>query len=385
MAGLPTMNGADAWDPHPAKADGDFARMFLATGLLSIGKTRLPEYGFIPSTQHARQGAVPTPWHTAHTAGGSSSGAAALVAAGVVPIAHASDGGGSIRVPAAVNGLVGLKPTRGRLAMDALVRQMPVQIVSDGVLTRTVRDTAAFYRECERVYRPLRLPPIGDLTRPGRGRLRVAVQTTALGRSASPEVTALTWRTAELLESLGHQVEELPESAVPVSPRFIDDFLLYWSLLAFAVMTSGRREHGPSWDRSRLDPFTVGLGRHASKGLHRLPAAIARLRASRRSAERVFDTYDVHLSPTMATSTPALGHLDPAHGYEATLERILEWMLLTPWQNATGQPAISLPLATTAAGLPQGMQFTAGWGREARLIELAYELETAAPFASITD
>ena len=131
-----------------------------------------------------------------------------MVAAGVVPIAHANDGGGSIRIPAAVNGLVGLKPTRDRIPTDKLADEQPVRIVADGVVTRSVRDTAAFMREAERIYRPLHLPPLGDLTRPTKARLRIAVQTGALGRSATPEVTELTQKTAALLESLGHHVEE---------------------------------------------------------------------------------------------------------------------------------------------------------------------------------
>ena len=141
--------------------------MFLATGLVPLGKTQLSEFGFSPSAEHPRLGPVRSPWDTARTAGASSAGTAALVAAGAVPLAHGNDGGGSIRIPAAVNGLVGLKPTRDRLAQDKLNRQMPVRIVSDGVLTRSVRDTAAFLREAEHVYRALQLPPIGDVTRPG--------------------------------------------------------------------------------------------------------------------------------------------------------------------------------------------------------------------------
>ena len=156
---MPTMQGTDAWTPVPEKRDGEFARMYLATGLLPLGKSQLSEYGFSPSAEHPRLGPVRNPWNTNHTAGASSAGSAAMVAAGVVPIAHANDGGGSIRIPAAVNGLVGLKPTRDRLAQDATMRQMPVRIISDGVVTRSVRDTAAFFREAEKVYRALHLPP----------------------------------------------------------------------------------------------------------------------------------------------------------------------------------------------------------------------------------
>ena len=153
VAGMPTQQGTDAFVATPRKADGDFARMFLATGVIPLGKTRLSEFGFNAAADHARLGPVRTPWHTEHYAGASSAGSSAFVAAGVVPIAHANDGGGSIRIPASVNGLVGLKPTRDRLAQDKMMRDMPVRIVSDGVVTRSVRDTAAFYREAEKVFR----------------------------------------------------------------------------------------------------------------------------------------------------------------------------------------------------------------------------------------
>ena len=148
--------GADSWVGHPAKKDGDFARMFLATGLIPLGKSQLSEYGYSAAAEHPRLGAVRTPWNTDHIAGASSAGSAALVAAGAVPIAHANDGGGSIRIPASVNGLVGLKPTRDRLAQDKMMRDQPIRIVSDGVVTRSVRDTAAFFREAEKVYRDAR-------------------------------------------------------------------------------------------------------------------------------------------------------------------------------------------------------------------------------------
>lgn len=380
VAGMPTMEGTDAWTPYPAKKDGDFARMYLATGLLPLGKTRLSEYGFSASCEHPRLGPVRTPWHLEHTAGASSAGSAALVAAGVVPIAHANDGGGSIRIPAAVNGLVGLKPSRGRLAQDAAMRQMPVRIVADGVVTRSVRDTAAFYREAERVYRPLNLPPIGDLTRPGRKRLRVALNTTGLLRGADPEVTALTEETARLLEDLGHTVVEVD---APAPPSFSDDFLLYWATLAFFLLSTGRRLHGRSWVRANHDNLTIGLARHAQRNLHRLPGAIARLRRAPKQAAAFFQEYDVSLTPTLATPTPRIGHLDPTLDYDTIIDRLLDWVAFTPLQNVTGTPAISLPLATTSTGLPQGMMFGAGMGQEAVLLELAYELEQARPWPTI--
>lgn len=380
VAGMPTQQGCDAYAGRPAVRDGDFARMYLATGPIPLGKTQLSEFGFSAAAEHPRLGPVRSPWDLDRSAGASSAGSAALVAAGAVPIAHANDGGGSIRIPASVNGLVGLKPTRDRLAQDRLTQQMPVRIVADGVVTRSVRDTAAFLREAERVYRELRLPPIGDVTRPGRTRLRIAVHTSGIDRSSSPEVADLTRKTARLLEELGHQVEEVPHPAPRTVP---DDFLLYWAFLAMVTVRTGRRSFGPSWRRERLDNLTLGLARHAARRLHQVPGAVRRLRRLSQVSADFHRTYDVALSPTLAHETPLVGHLDPTASYDQIVERLLDWVAFTPWQNATGDPAVSLPLATTAAGLPQGMMLSAGSGREATLLELAYELEEAAPWARI--
>jgi amidase len=380
VAGMPTQDGTDAWEPRVEKADGDFARMYLATGLVPLGKSRLSEYGFSAAAEHPRLGAVRSPWSTDHVAGASSAGSAALVASGALPLAHANDGGGSIRIPASVNGLVGLKPTRDRLAQDKLMRDMPVRIVADGVLTRSVRDTAAFVRESELIYRNLALPPVGDITRPGRKRLRIGFNTTGVGVSAAPEVAALTLDVVARLERMGHVVEEVEP---PVPDGFRDDFLLYWALLALVMVRSGRRTHGPSWDRTRLDNLTLGLARHASRNLHRVPGTIRRLKRVPRLSASFHETYDVTLTPVLATETPKVGHLDPTQDYDTIIVRLQEWVAFTPLQNVSGDPAISLPLCRTAAGLPQGMMFSAGAGHEATLLELAYELEEAQAFARV--
>lgn len=304
VAGMPTMEGTDAWTPSPALRDGEWAKLYLATGLIPLGKSRLSEFGFSPSAEHPRLGAVRCPWDLEHTAGASSAGAAAMVAAGVVPIAHANDGGGSIRIPASVNGLVGLKPTRGWLPQERMQRLLPVRIISDGVLTRSVRDTAAFLRESERIYRALRLPPIGELTRPGRRRLRIGVTTEGIGRAASPEVTELTLKVAVLLEELGHHVEPV---RMPAEPAFADDFLLYWSAMAYALVRGGRRFYGASWDPSRLDNLTLGLAAQARRALHRIPAAIRGL-APRSACHRGV------LRQLRRGADPDAGHGHPAAG-----------------------------------------------------------------------
>ncbi|WP_276031558.1 amidase [Mycolicibacterium komossense] len=381
VAGMPTMQGTDAWEPRVESADGDFAKAYLATGLLPLGKTQMSEFGFSAAAEHPRLGPVRNPWNTDYTAGASSSGSGAFVAAGVVPIAHANDGGGSIRIPASCNGLVGLKPTRGRIPLDAGHRQMPVRIVANGVLTRTVRDTAAFYREVEKTWRNTKLPAIGDVRGPGRERLRVAVLTRSVMRDCSPEMKALTLKTAALLDGLGHHVEHLDEPPIP--KYFVGDFVLYWAFLAMAQVRMGARAFGPSFDRTRLDNLTLGLEQHAVRNLHRVPLAIARLATLRRSTARIYRTYDVVLMPTLADTTVPVGHLDPTADYHQIMDRLIEWVAFTPLQNVTGEPAISLPLAESTTGLPAGMMFGAAMGHDARLLELAFELEAAQPFRQI--
>ncbi len=298
-------------------------------------------------------------------------------------MAHANDGGGSIRIPAACTGLVGLKPTRGRTPSDRMNREMPVRIVHDGALTRTVRDTAAFIRESERVYRNLKLPPVGDVTGPGKKRLRVALVTASIsGRECDAEVSDSLMQTATLLERLGHTVVPVDP---PVPDSFADDFLVYWSLLALALHHNGKRTFNQTYDRHSNDNLTKGLATHAARNVWRLPAAITRLRRSHRISRRVFADYDVVLNPTVARVTPELGWLHPDQPYETVIERLMTWVAFTPLQNATGDPAISLPLGTSSTGLPIGHQFSAAYGRDRRLLELSYELEEAQPFTRIQD
>ena len=381
VEGMPTMQGTDAWEPRPKAEHGAFPSFFLAEGLIPLGKTQLSEFGFSAAAEHPRIGPVRNPWDTDYTAGASSSGSGALVAAGAVPIAHANDGGGSIRIPAACNGLVGLKPSRGRLPIEKIEQYMPVRIVNDGVLSRSVRDTAAFYREGERIWRNRGLPPIGAVTGPGRDRLRIAVVTKSVRRDSSPEIRDLTLQSAGLLEELGHRVTHLNQSPVPAG--FADDFLLYWALMSMTVVRSGRRMFNETFDASRLDNLTLGLARHASRNLHRIPLAIKRLRQLRRVTDKFYRDYDLLLTPTVAEVTPRVGHLDPTADFDQIVERLTDWVAFSPLQNTTGEPAISLPLTQSSSGMPVGMMFGAPWGLERRLLELAFELEAARPWAQI--
>jgi amidase len=261
------------------------------------------------------------------------------------------------------------------------MREMPIRIVANGVVTRSVRDTAAFYREAEKVWRNGKLPPIGDVTGPGRDRLRIAVFTKSVKRECSPEIRDQTLATAALIERMGHRVEYLDEPPVPQS--FIGDFLLYWALLSLALVRGGEKRFGESFDRGKLDNLTLGLEKFAGRNLHRLPLAIARLATMRRRTLKSMREYDVLLTPTLADEPPRIGHLDPTADYDQIIDRLVDWVAFTPLQNVTGDPAISLPLAQSASGLPIGMMFSAPLGRDATLVELAYELEEASPFARL--
>ena len=380
VAGQPTMRGTDAWAPLTPPPTASSPGCIWPPGRYRWARRDCRNSGSARPPNTPGWGRSATRGTPTTRAGASSSGSGAFVAAGVVPIAHANDGGGSIRIPAACNGLVGLKPSRGRLPLDAELRRMPVGIVTNGVLTRSVRDTAAFYREAERIWPNPRLAPIGDVTRPGRRRLKIAVLTRSVLRECSPQLRELTLKSASVLEELGHRVEHLDEPPVPAS--FPDDFVLYWGMLAMAMVRTGRRAFGNTFDRTRLDNLTLGLDRHTGRNLHRLPLAIMRLRRLRRRTARFFATYDAVLMPTLADETPRVGYLAPTD-YQQVIDRLTDWVAFTPLQNVTGEPAISLPLARSADGMPVGMMLSADVGQEALLLELAYELEEARPWARI--
>jgi amidase len=383
VAGLPTNHGTEAFVARPATADSAFVSQLKAQGLNVLGKSRLPEFGFSASTEYMRRDPVRNPWHRGYSAGASSGGAAALVAAGVVPIAHANDGGGSIRIPAAACGLVGLKPSRGRLVADASDTRLPVRIATQGVLTRSVRDTARFYAGAEAYWRNPGLPPIRSVEGPSRTRLRVGVVLDSVTGTATDEETrSCVLATADLLSDLGHHVEE---AAMPVPARFAEDFSLYWGLLGLLVASMGTRVVDRAFDVTRTDNLTRGLAKMCRRELARTPGMLVRLRRSTHEYRKAFIDHDVLLSPVLAHTTPALGHLSPTLPFEELFPRLQAYVGFTPLNNASGGPAISLPLGRTRAGLPIGCQVSADVGDERTLLELAYELEAASPWPRIQD
>jgi amidase len=375
LAGLPTNHGSEAFTAGPAKHDASFTRTLLGLGLAPVGKSRLPEFGFNASTEFMTQEPTRNPWNTGFSSGASSGGSAALVAAGVVPLAHANDGGGSIRIPAAACGLVGLKPSRGRFSPAPLERVMPVNIIGEGVVTRTVRDTAHFFASAERSRS--RLEPVGLVEGPGTRRLRIGlVLDTVTGTPTDDETRAAVSATAELLSGLGHHVETMPPT---MDEQFAEDFVLYWGFLGFMTSKAGGRVFA-GMDPSRLDSLTIGLADYYRAHRRETVGAFARLRRSQRAYAGALAGFDAVLTPVLAGTTPRIGYLSPTQPFAQLLQKLKEYAAFTPLNNATGTPAISLPLGATVEGLPIGVHLMAGHGAERTLLELAYELEAAAPF-----
>jgi amidase len=344
----------------------------------------MPEFGLICSTENEKWGITRNPWNTDYTTGGSSSGSAALVASGVVPIASANDGAGSTRIPAACCGLVGLKPSRHRLVSIDGGELMPLQIVYEGVLTRSVRDTALFYAEAEKFYRNPRLPELGHVKNASKLRLRIAFFNNP-ERGKLGHQDADTYRTqletAELLQKLGHTVEQID---LPIDIDALSEYYLnYYGFMAYLISHWGRVVLKAPVDKSQLEPFTTGLSSRFKSRPLSVPRSIRMLRENSAKAEKLFDKYDVLMTPVVSHNTPLLGHFSPKLSYEDVTRRAIEYASYAGLQNVSGAPAISLPLGVAGNNMPVGVHFTAPYGLDKRLLELAYELEEAKPFRLI--
>ncbi|GAB3494157.1 amidase [Flexivirga lutea] len=383
VGGMPMTEGSAAIPPTAQPKDGRIAAQFRQTGIIPIGTTSMPEFGWTATTE-TLTGRTHNPWHLDHSSGGSSGGSAAWVASGVVPIAHGNDGGGSIRIPAAVCGLVGLKPTRGRLRVTDGGEVMPVRIVTDSVLARSVRDVANFYLAAQRVHRNRLLPPIEGVDRPVDRPLRIGL---LLDSPVAPATDAATRTSVEalarLLETLGHRVEPYD---LPVPGFFKDDFVDYWRFLAMAAVSGGQRMFGPGFDRDKLEPLTLGLAEQGRRRLWKAPVFISRLLASSVASRVAFAKGpDVVLSPVLTHTTPKLGHLGAELPAEEHFRRLVDYTGFTPLHNATGGPAISVPSGLTDAGLPIGAMLSSHHGTESMLLRLALQIEQAQPWARIQD
>lgn len=383
VQGMPTNHGSAAIRSKPAAEHGVYTEQYLSSGLQVIGKSSLPEFGFNATTEPEHCPPTRNPWHTDYSTGASSGGSAALVASGVVPIAHANDGGGSIRIPAACCGLIGLKPSRGR-HLDAKQNQkLPIRIVSEGVVTRSVRDTAYFHAEMEKHFRNPKLPPIGLVTSPGKRRLRIGLVIDSItGHPTDTQTRNTVEETAKLLAAMGH---EIVPTKIPIEGQFIEDFILYWSFLAFITQQGGRWIMDPSFDARRVDGLTEGLAKRFKQQFYKLPAFMYRLRKTHQDYADAMTQVDAMLSPVLAHTTAPLGYIKPTVEFDELLDRLRRYVSFTPLANTAGAPAISLPRGHSDLGLPIAIQLSGRHGDERTLLELAYELEAAEPWRRIHD
>jgi len=337
----------------------------------------MPDFGLTATTEPLSSGPTRNPWNLDYSVGGSSGGSAALVAAGAVPLAHANDGGGSIRIPASACGLVGLKPSCGRIVMPERMTGLPIKIAAQGVVTSTVRETAAFIAEIEKF--DSTLEPVGLVNGPGR-RLRIAIVDGGPGGiEVDPQVQAVCDAAARACEALGHSIDVIE---FPYSLTFGRDFLRYWAMLAAAIELGGRSGYRGDFDRMQLEPFTLGLARQFRSVALKMPNSIHRLKRFAATAHEVYLDHDVIISPVLATRPPPIGYLAPDEDFRTHLVRLLRFASFTLIQNISGSPAISLPLGVTTDGLPIGVQFAARVGAERTLLELAFELESAQGWSS---
>jgi amidase len=378
IKGAPTLMGSRSLPIKPADVSSGFVEQFLSVGLVCLGKTTLPEFGLTASTESLATGSTRNPWNLDYSAGGSSGGSAALVAAGVVPLAHGNDGGGSIRIPAACCGLVGLKPSRSRLADVEGAEKMPINIVCHGVLSRSVRDTAAFYAAAEKHYRNPGLPEMGLVQHPGKKRLRIGLYTdTPYNTPSHPDSVAAAVNAGKLCEDLGHHVATIP---YPFKAQVMEDFLIYWGMVAFFIHHFGKTLFKTEFDSAKLELWTLELSRFFKKNLLKAPFVFRRLKKFSNQYENIFSDFDILLSPTLSHAPPKIGYLGPEVDFETHFERLRQYVGFTPIQNIAGAPAISLPLGFSRKGLPIGSQFAAAYGQDKRLLELALELEEARPW-----
>ena len=349
-------------------------------GLVVLGKTATPEFGLTATTEPLLGGPTHNPWDLRLSPGGSSGGSAAAVAARLVPFAHGNDGGGSIRIPASICGLFGLKPSRGRQPASQRT-SLPADIVVEHCVARSVRDSALLLALTERRDPGAPLPPVGHVTDPGRRRLRIGVTTlNYYGRDAEPEVREAVLDAAKLCGSLGHRVVEM---AWPFSgEQFSEHFMTVWAASAAGVAGLYRKQTGRDPDASVLEPWTLGLAAEfMAKPASALPDALAYFDWLAADYARAFDGYDVFLSPVVRKARLPLGELATTREYTALRADLIDFASYTPAQNAAGVPAMTVPLGWTPDGLPVGTQFTAALGGEATLLALALELERARPWA----
>ncbi len=368
--------------------DSTLVTRLKRAGLIVVGKTNTPEFGILPTTEPRLFGPARNPWDTGRTTGGSSGGSAAAVAAGLVPMAHANDGGGSIRIPASCCGLFGLKPTRARNPLGPHYGDLFSGLVVEHAVTRSVRDSAALLDATsgpeagDPYWAPPAARPFLDEVGADPGRLRIAFTTRAAsGAPIHADCVRAVEEAARLCASLGHEViEGAPEVDGEVFERA---FITLWSSGCAWTIDDWARRIGRPARPEEFEPLTWMLaesGRANSGAAYLL--ALQDLQRLARGVARFFERHHCWLTPTVAEPPLPLGSFDatpddPLHG----LRRSAAFVPFTPIANVTGQPAMSVPLSWNAGGLPVGVHFVGRFGDEATLFRLAAQLEAARPWA----
>jgi amidase len=387
VAGVRMTMGSDLFGDFVPKADSFAMRRIKDAGFVIVGMTSTPEFGIQPVTEPRRFGPTRNPWDPARTPGGSSGGAAAAVAAGMVPAAHGSDGGGSIRIPAACCGLVGLKPARGRISLGPAVGGS--MFATHGALTRTVADTAllldvlAGYEPGDSFVLPEPEAPFATAVEREPGQLRIAISTTPPieGVEVDPLCLAATQEAAGLLTELGHTVEE----ATPpwAAPGITDLFsLVYWVDCSLAVLF-GSLVSGREPTPELIEPMTHEIWRRAQETTGvAYRAGVVQLERIARHVAEFLDPYDALLTPTLAERPVPIGTMDTSQPDPIkAFERGWSFTPFTAQANVGGMPAISLPLVHGDDGLPVGVQLFGRPAGESQLLSLAAQVERARPWA----
>ncbi|MFT7645514.1 MAG: amidase [Candidatus Poriferisodalaceae bacterium] len=380
-AGNKALRDANSVAPY----DTHLATMFADAGLVNIGRTNTPEFGGTITTEPASHGPCRNPWNTAHSTGGSSGGSAASVAAGVVPIAHANDGGGSIRIPASECGLFGLKPSRGRVSHGPDHGEAWGGAAIEGVVSRTVRDSATMLDAISRVWPgdPYHAPapptPFADAPHTDPGKLKVGLLTASSWGPVHQECATAVEHTGRVLESLGHSVEYAAPEAI-FNDNFFDHFRTVLAVAIAAEVTGVSRRIGRQAIAGDFEADTWALAQLGTtiSGTDYL-AAIEQFQQYTRDMSNWWATgHDLLVTPVIAEPPPLIGELrNPATGRA----RQTELLKFTAQFNVTGQPAMSVPMHWTPDDLPVGVQVVGAYASEHQLLSVAAQLEAAAPWA----
>ncbi|MFT4050170.1 MAG: amidase [Solirubrobacterales bacterium] len=405
--GYPTTYGSRALKNWVADEHALVTERFLQAGLVIFGKTATPEFGAKGITESELWGPCRNPWDTSRTPGGSSGGSASAVAAGIVPAAGANDGGGSIRIPAGCNGLVGLKPSRGLAPYGPQTNEPMFGMAVQGVVAKSVRDNAGIFDAI--VGRtPLAdydgaLPsgPFAEMIKSAPGKLKIGFSAkSAITRTPDPEAVKALESTAQLLTELGHEVEEIDP---PYDDKALaEDFLTIWFAQCAAEVEMAREETGATYKDFEADTLAMAeIGR--ANGIVAAAKSLARTVEYTHAVSKFYERYDYFLTPTIARKPVKIGELDTApslqkaarvihrtHGgklmlktgiIEQMIEDNLGWVPYTQMANLTGRPAINVPVYWTDDGLPLGVQFNGALGSDGALLQLAAQLEQARPWA----